>query len=110
MNLSQTPSRTRLTTLGASIAAVVLSVSLSACGGDELDENTTCDELTSMSTDEVFDAFKEAAENEGGEQGDAAVEAIESVPDDQRDTFADTLKGACDGEDGDTKLEDLSAF
>ncbi|MDO9456774.1 hypothetical protein [Nocardioides sp.] len=105
--LTRTLPRKRRTALGLVFASVVLSGTLTACGSEA--ENTTCGELKGKSTDDVIKLFKEAAEDEGGDDADAALEAIKSLDDlgdEAKDGFADTLKAQCDGEDDDTKLKD----
>lgn len=104
MNLSHTPSRTRLTTLGASVAAVLLAVSLSACGGDDI-ESLSCGELKDMSGQEYIDAVKDAAEEDGSEAAKQAADsltALEDLPDEQLDQAVQTgISSLCDGQDDD---------
>lgn len=109
MNLTQplprSLSRKRRTALGLVFASVVLGSTLTACGSEA--DNTTCGELKGKSTDGVIDLFRQAVEEDGDKEAKAALDQVESLPDEAKDTFAETLKAECDGKDDNTKLGDL---
>lgn len=93
--------RIRNTGLGLVFAAV-LGGSLVACGGDPGD--TTCGEVKDMSTDELIDLLEEGIDEDGD---DDDKKAFEDAPQEAKEAGAEALKSACDGEDDDTKLDDI---
>lgn len=102
--------RTRRTTVALLLASVALGGTLTACGSEA--ENTTCGELKGMSDDETIKFVRDAAEDDGSDNADDAIKAIDSLPDDEtaKKAFADTIKGLCDGKDDDTKLKDTNLY
>ncbi|WP_134766247.1 hypothetical protein [Nocardioides sp. 1609] len=104
--LPQTRTRKRTRFLGLAAMTVVLGTTLTACGGNDLD-NATCGEIKDMSTDEFFDFMKDAAEDDGSDDAKELVDGLEALPDDQRGPYQEAFVGTiCEGEDDGTKLKD----
>lgn len=100
-----TKTRPRRTALGLVFASVILGSTLTACGSGAGD--TTCGELKDMSTDDVIELAKDAAEEEGDEDVQDTIDQVDDLGDTEKDAFAEALKAECEGEDDDTKLDDL---
>jgi hypothetical protein len=103
-NLSLPRTRRAGKAVAAAFAVAVLGGSLTACGGDPGD--TTCGEFKDMSVDERVDLLDEAAEDEGED-----AQAYTDLSDDEKKAAAETLPDIlCEGQDDDTKLDDIDNF
>lgn len=102
--LSPTTSTSRVRA-GLIVATLVLGGTLTACGGDAGD--TTCGEYSDYSDSEKVDFVKDAAKDE---LDDDDLKALDELGDAGYETMTDIFTEACDGEDDDTKLEDLDGF
>lgn len=97
-----TPTRRRRTPLGLVFASVILGATLTACGSSPGD--TTCGEYKDMSTEEQIDLIQEEVEDEGD---DDEQQQFEDAPQEAKEAAAAAVASACDGEDDDTKLDDI---
>ncbi|WP_370289938.1 hypothetical protein [Nocardioides sp.] len=84
------------------LGAVLLGSSLTACSDSPGD--TTCGEFTKMSDSERIDLIDQEVDQNGS---DSDKEQWDSFTDDQKKIAADAALTGCDGEDPDTKLDDL---
>lgn len=88
---------------GLILAAVLLGGSLTACGGNDPGD-TTCGEYKDMSDGERFDVLKDEVDDNGT---DEEKDAIDDASDEVKKTATDAIAQVCDGEDDDTKLDDV---
>ncbi|GAA5148804.1 hypothetical protein GCM10023340_23160 [Nocardioides marinquilinus] len=90
---------------GVLLAALLLGSGLTACGGDPGD--TTCGEYLDKSDDERADLLEDAVDQDGD---DEAKEAFDNASDDEKKVISDLIASTCEGEDADTKLDDVDDF